>query len=308
VSTASLYKKYHLSDSKQVGYSRATGLLGNGYARLSPSCSTSNASYARRWKSSSASAINDDDIIDSGEPNNVETTEGATIEERYSRKTPLEHVLLRPGMYIGDTERTDTTSWVLSSRIPPPLISPATIASASASQSHLDEFKASIAEKAQPPKKPLQFVTRDVSVAPALLKVFDEILVNASDHRFARPDSQASKAKTSKSSKKSSTKSNSATNVCTRIDVFVHPGDGESEPRLMIRNNGPGIPVQIHRTENMYVPTLLFGHLMTGSNFDDTKKRITGGRHGYGAKLTNIFAKEFVVKQRSQCYGISIDH
>ena len=37
-------------------------------------------------------------------------------------------------------------------------------------------------------------------------------------------------------------------------------------------------------------------NLLTGSNFDDDTKRITGGRHGYGAKLTNIFSTEFEVK------------
>ena len=35
--------------------------------------------------------------------------------------------------------------------------------------------------------------------------------------------------------------------------------------------------------------------MMTGSNFDDTTKLMTGGRHGYGAKLANIFSTEFTV-------------
>lgn len=42
----------------------------------------------------------------------------------------------------------------------------------------------------------------------------------------------------------------------------------------------------------MYVPSLLFGHLLTGSNFDDNEKRLTGGRHGYGAKLASEFHLE----------------
>jgi len=46
----------------------------------------------------------------------------------------------------------------------------------------------------------------------------------------------------------------------------------------------------------MYVPELLFGHLLTGSNFNDEQKRLTGGRHGYGAKLTNVFSKKFMVE------------
>ena len=42
---------------------------------------------------------------------------------------------------------------------------------------------------------------------------------------------------------------------------------------------------------------MLFGHLLTGSNFDDTnQKKLTGGRHGYGAKLTNIFSKSFSIE------------
>ena len=38
------------------------------------------------------------------------------------------------------------------------------------------------------------------------------------------------------------------------------------------------------------------GHLLTSSNYDDKEKKVTGGRNGYGAKLTNIFSKRFVVE------------
>jgi DNA topoisomerase-2 len=41
---------------------------------------------------------------------------------------------------------------------------------------------------------------------------------------------------------------------------------------------------------------MVLGHLLTGSNFDDTKEAVTGGRHGYGAKLTNIFSVFFQVE------------
>ena len=44
---------------------------------------------------------------------------------------------------------------------------------------------------------------------------------------------------------------------------------------------------------NVYVPELIFGHLLTSSNYDDSIKKTTGGRNGYGAKLTNIFSSEF---------------
>lgn len=32
---------------------------------------------------------------------------------------------------------------------------------------------------------------------------------------------------------------------------------------------------------------------LTGSNYDDDQKKLTGGRNGYGAKLANIYSKEF---------------
>ena len=44
------------------------------------------------------------------------------------------------------------------------------------------------------------------------------------------------------------------------------------------------------------MPELVFGHLLTSSNFDDNEKKITGGRNGLGAKLTNIFSKRFKIE------------
>src|SRR5690625_2082720 len=46
----------------------------------------------------------------------------------------------------------------------------------------------------------------------------------------------------------------------------------------------------------MYVPELIFGHLLTSSNYDDDIKKVTGGRNGYGAKLANIFSIEFSIE------------
>lgn len=35
---------------------------------------------------------------------------------------------------------------------------------------------------------------------------------------------------------------------------------------------------------------------MTSTNYDDTEQRVTGGRNGFGAKLTNIYSKMFKVE------------
>ena len=41
---------------------------------------------------------------------------------------------------------------------------------------------------------------------------------------------------------------------------------------------------------------MIFGHLLTGSNYDDDEQKVTGGRNGYGAKLCNIFSTEFTLE------------
>jgi DNA topoisomerase-2 len=59
-----------------------------------------------------------------------------------------------------------------------------------------------------------------------------------------------------------------------------------------------------HKDEKMYVPTMIFGHLLTSSNFNDEEKKVTGGRNGYGAKLCNVFSSKFVVETANRKYKL----
>jgi hypothetical protein len=70
----------------------------------------------------------------------------------------------------------------------------------------------------------------------------------------------------------------------------------QEKGEIRVLNNGAGIPVEIHKEEGIYVPELIFGHLLTSSNYNDNEKKVTGGRNGYGAKLANIFSTRFVVE------------
>lgn len=65
---------------------------------------------------------------------------------------------------------------------------------------------------------------------------------------------------------------------------------------ISVYNNGRGIPIEMHSQEKMYIPELIFGHLLSSSNYDDDEKKLTGGRNGYGAKLANIYSHEFTVE------------
>lgn len=111
------------------------------------------------------------------------------------------------------------------------------------------------------------FTVRDVTdIIPAMLKIFDEILVNAADNKQRCPG-------------------------MNRLKVdFLDDGG------VRVYNNGDGLPVEEHPKHKLMVPILVFGHLLTGSNFDDAKKKTTGGRNGYGAKCTNIYSTKFIVE------------
>ncbi|MBW0507902.1 hypothetical protein O181_047617, partial [Austropuccinia psidii MF-1] len=110
-------------------------------------------------------------------------------------------------------------------------------------------------------------VNKEISFVPGLYKIVDEILVNAADNK-QRDD-----------------------NMDT-LKVTVDP----EKNIISVMNNGKGIPIEIHETEGIYIPELIFGHLLAGSNFDDEEKKTTGGRNGYGAKLANIYSLEFIVE------------
>lgn len=110
-------------------------------------------------------------------------------------------------------------------------------------------------------------VNRSISFVPGLFKIFDEILVNAADNKIRDPS----------------------------MDVLKVDIDRESG-LISIFNNGRGIPVEVHAKEGIWVPELIFGHLLTSSNYNDDQKKVTGGRNGYGAKLCNIFSTQFIVE------------
>ena len=145
----------------------------------------------------------------------------------YEKLTHVEHILKRPDSYIGSVVPDVVDTWKLTEG---------------------------------------RFERAHVTVAPGLVKIFDEILVNAIDQHTLHPKK------------------------VTRIDVSWK-GD-----YITVKNNGDGIPIRKHEKEQVWLPELIFGHLLTSSNYDDTKERTTGGRNGYGAKLTNVFSKDFTVK------------
>lgn len=116
-------------------------------------------------------------------------------------------------------------------------------------------------------------VQKELSFVPGLYKIYDEILVNAADNKQRDPKMDV-----------------------IRIDI------NQEQNTISVYNNGCGIPVVMHKEEKMFVPTMIFGHLLTSSNYNDEEEKVTGGRNGYGAKLCNIFSTKFTVETASKQY------
>lgn len=109
---------------------------------------------------------------------------------------------------------------------------------------------------------------REVQMNPGLFKIFDEIIVNALDHVTRQKDTPKK---------------------VTSISITIAPD------HFSVFNDGAGIPITMHPEYKVMIPELIFGQLLTSSNYDETEEKTVGGKNGYGAKLTNIYSSEFIV-------------
>jgi len=161
-----------------------------------------------------------------------------TTAAQYKKHTHREHILELPDTYIGSVDTTTESRWVV----------------------NLD-------------KGCMEW--RSVRFCPGFLKIFDEILVNALDHRVRQAGRIAGGATDAYPVK--------------HIDITYNG------TTISVKNDGDGIPVDKHADTGLWAPELIFGHLLTSSNYDKEEEKTVGGKNGYGAKLTNIFSKSFSI-------------
>ena len=160
----------------------------------------------------------------------------ATKLNKYTKMDPIEHVIHRSDMYVGSTTAQKSSEFVCIK----------------------DEDSYKILKK-------------DINVSPAILRIFIEILSNATDNVE---------------------RSRAAGIPCSYIKVNINKETGETT----VINDGDIIPIEINPVENIYNHSLIFGQLLTGSNYDDEEERLISGRNGLGATCCNIFSTKFTVK------------
>lgn len=150
------------------------------------------------------------------------------MEKKYKKLTQLEHLIKRPHMYIGDIYNKTEELFVL------------------------NDDKTNM-------------VQQTLTFNPGIVKLLDEIILNACDHAIENDE-------------------------VTKIKVDINPN------YISVFNNGPGIPGILHKEENVYIPELVFTHFLTSSNYNDEDTRLKSGLNGLGAKITSAFSKKFIIE------------
>jgi DNA topoisomerase II len=153
------------------------------------------------------------------------------VSSKYKKLEPREHVLARPGMYIGSVDSDEVNCWIYS-----------------------DEMKYDT-----------------ISYISGLYKIYDEILVNVLDH-VVRCTGTSKPVKQIK------------VNIC-----------GETG-KIEVYNSGEGIEIEKHDVHDVYIPELIFGNMLTSTNYDDEEERTIGGQNGIGAKACNIYSTKFTIE------------
>jgi len=124
------------------------------------------------------------------------------------------------------------------------------------------------------------FKPATIPVNPGFYKLIDELLVNAHD--------QVIRLRQKKSE-----------NPVKNIEITC------SDIGFDIKNDGEPIDVAEHPEHKTWIPQMIFGELLTSTNYDKDEKKLVGGKNGYGVKLVNIFAKEMSVTIVDQARGLT---
>lgn len=197
---------------------------------------------------------------------NILGDEVSTNEElkvKYQRKTLKNHIETLPDTYIGSVEGEYTEQYIYDKTVD--FIKKEEVVA-----------KDDIRER---------FIKKDFHYNPGLKNITEEIIINAYDNKN-RVEQRNKDLKRKK----------------LKLVTYIKIDIDRKEGLISVENNGEGIDIIEHPIEKtddgkpLWIPQMIFGELLTSGNYDKTEEKITGGKNGYGAKLTNIFSTYFKVE------------
>ena len=188
------------------------------------------------------------------------------VAEKYKKKTQLEHIKDLPDTYIGSIVKENASMWTIAN---------------GGEDNDTEDTKDT--KDAKNKNLTVKIINKEIEIVPGLRNIVEEILINSFDNMSRVMQNNA--VNTANGDKKRLKK-------VTYIKVWVDIKKGQ----ISIENDGEGIDVVMHPTEKVYVPQMIFGELLTSGNYNKDEEKITGGKNGYGAKLTNIFSTYFKIE------------
>jgi DNA topoisomerase-2 len=118
-----------------------------------------------------------------------------------------------------------------------------------------------------------KIVYKNIKYIPGLYKIFDEALSNAYDQYIRMLENTIKNYKVN--------------TIKVNFDI--------ENNIISVYNDGKGIDIIQHQEFKIWIPELIFGNLLTSTNYDKQETKKVGGKNGYGIKLNAIFSVKFKI-------------